>query len=50
MVMLENELGKREPLDFPGGPGIKNPPSNARRMGWIPSLGGFHMPWRNKTR
>lgn len=50
MVMLENEVGKREPLDFPGGSGIKNPPSNATRMGWISSLGGFYMPWGNKTR
>ena len=50
MVMFENEVGKREPLDVPGGSGIKNPPSNARRMGWISSLGGFYMPWGNKTR
>ena len=25
--------------DFPGGPGVKNPPSSAGDMGWIPGWG-----------
>ena len=31
-------------LNFPGGPVVGNPPANARDMGSIPGLGGFHMP------
>ena len=30
--------------DFPGGPVVKNPPSNAGDMGSIPGLGRSHMP------
>ena len=30
-------------LDFPGGPGVKNPPGNAEYTGSIPGLGRFHM-------
>ena len=30
-------------LDFPGGPVVKNPPSNAGDTGSIPGLGRPHM-------
>ena len=29
-------------MDFPGGPVVKNLPANARDVGSIPILGGFH--------
>ena len=31
-------------LDFPGGPGVKNPPANAGDMSSIPGLVRSHMP------
>ena len=35
--------------DFPGGPVVKNLPSNAGDMGSIPGQGTrSHMPWNNK--
>ena len=30
---------KNSPWDFPGGPVVKNPPSNAGDLGLIPGLG-----------
>ena len=33
--------------DFPGGPGVKNPPANAGDSGSIPSLGRPHIPQSN---
>ena len=30
--------------DFPGGPGIKNPPANSGLIGLIPGPGRSHMP------
>ena len=32
---------------FPGGPVVKNPPSNAGVTSWMPGLGRSHMPWGN---
>ena len=41
---------KNHRQDFPGGgPGIKNPPANARDMGSIPGPGRFHIPWSNSS-
>ena len=40
-------LYKMPHWDIPGGPVVKNPPSNAGDMGLIPGPGGFHMPWGN---
>ena len=34
--------------DFPGGPGVKNPPANAGDTGPIPDLGRPHMPKSKK--
>ena len=31
--------------DFPGGPVVKNPPTNAGDMGLIPGPERSHMPW-----
>ena len=31
-------------MDFPSGPGIKNPPANVWNMGSVPGPGRFHMP------
>ena len=31
------------PLDFPGGPVVKNLPANAEEMGLIPGPGRFHI-------
>ena len=31
--------------DFPGGPEVKNPPTNAWDMGSIPGPGRFQVPW-----
>ena len=33
--------------DFPGGPGVKNPPANAGKMGLSPGPGRSHMPQSN---
>ena len=33
--------------DFPGGPGVKNLSAYAGDMGFIASLGRFHMLWGN---
>ena len=38
-------IEKKKILDFPGGPVVKNPPTNAEDMGLIPGLGRFHMLW-----
>ena len=35
------------PLDFPGGPVIKNLPANVRDTGSISCLGRFLLPWAN---
>ena len=35
--------------DFPGGPVVKNLPSNARDTGSIPGLGGSHMMQSNRA-
>ena len=37
--LLVFSLFKYTPGDFPGGPVIKNPPSNAGHAGWIPGWG-----------
>ena len=34
-------------MDFPGGPGIKNPPANAGGEGSISDPGRFHTQWGN---
>ena len=38
---------KKEHVDFPGGPVVKNLPAKAEHMGSIPDPGGFHMPQGN---
>ena len=38
---------KKQFLDFPGGPLLKNPPANAGDVGLIPAPGGSHMPQSN---
>ena len=43
----KNAMVKIHGFDFPGGPVVKNPPSNAGDMGSIPGPGRFHMPWGN---
>ena len=36
--------------DFPGGPGVKNPPCYAEDTGWIPGQGTkIHMPWKSQA-
>ena len=35
------------PLDFPGGPVVKNPPANAGDGSSIPGLERVHMSWGN---
>ena len=35
--------------DFPGGPVVKNPPTNAGDMGLIPGLQRFHVPRGNEA-
>ena len=43
-----NSLGLKTYLqDSPGGPGVKNPPANARCTDSIPGLGRSHVPWGN---
>ena len=38
---MENYLAvKTNEQDFPGGSVVKNPPANARDMGWVPRSGG----------
>ena len=39
---------KKEQVDFPGGPGVKNLPAKARYMDLIPCPGRFHMLWAAK--
>ena len=34
-------------VDFPSGPVVKNPFTNAGDSGSIPGPGRFHMPWSN---
>ena len=43
--LVQSSLKKKKSLlrDFPGGPVVKNPPSNARDAGWIPG-GGTRFP------
>ena len=38
---------KKEKVDFPRGPVVKNSPANAGDMVLIPGLGRFHMPQGN---
>ena len=38
---------KKEHVDFPGGPVVKNLPAKARYMDLIPGPGRFHMLWGN---
>ena len=33
--------------DFPGGPGVKNPPANAGNMSSVPGPERFYMPQSN---
>lgn len=42
-----NSLPFREYIqgDFPGGPLVKSPPTNAGDVGLIPGMGGFRLPW-----
>ena len=35
--------------DFPGGPGVKNPPANAGHMDLISGLGRSHMLWSSEV-
>ena len=44
---IYKELLKLKNKDFPGGTMGKNLPANAEDMGFIPGLGGFHMPQSN---
>ena len=45
---MKGEVRKaRKQMDFPGGPGVKNPPANARDMDSIPDPGRLHTPWSN---
>ena len=37
-------------MDFPGGPVVKNPPTNAEDTGSIPGPGRSHTLWSNKAR
>ena len=34
-------------LDFPGGPGVENPPANAGDTGSVLGPGRSHVPWSN---
>ena len=34
--------------DFPGGPGVKNPPANVGDTGLTPGPGRSHIPWVTK--
>ena len=43
MKRCSRTLNKREWQDFPGGPAVKNLPTNAVDMGPIASPGRFHM-------
>ena len=36
-------------MGLPGGPVVKNVPTNAGDTGSIPGLGRFHMPWAAKA-
>lgn len=36
-------------MDFPGGPGVRNPPCNAGDAGSIPGPGGSHIPWSHSA-
>ena len=46
---IPNSLKYCQWLDFPGGPMVKNAPTNAADMSSIPGLGRFHIPWGNKA-
>ena len=41
---------KVQTFDFPGGPVVKNPPTNAGDMGSMPGPGRFHTPQGNYCR
>ena len=41
---------KKEHVDFPGGPVVKNLPAKARYMDLIPGPGRFHVLWGNWAR
>ena len=36
---------KSQGRDFPGGPVVKNPPTNVGDKGSVPGWGRIHMPW-----
>ena len=42
-------LAKDPQTDFSGGPAVKNPPANARKMHSIPGPGRSYMPWGNQV-
>ena len=43
----ETTIKKQGWRDFPGGPGVGNPPANAGDTGLSPGRGGSHMPRSN---
>ena len=43
-------LNKTQPLGFPGGAVVENPPANAGDTGSSPGPGRSHMPWSNWAR
>ena len=45
--LLGKAIYKYNSRDFPGGPVVNNPPTNAGDTGLNPGLGRFHMPWGN---
>ena len=45
--LLQRNSHKSNGEDFPGGPGLKNPPANSGDMGSISGPGRFHMPRGN---
>ena len=38
-IPTKNTVSKKQPWDFPGGPVVKNLPSNAGDVGYIPGRG-----------
>ena len=45
--MEKNQKQKNIYRGLLDSPVVKNPPANARDIGWITGPGGFHMPWSN---
>ena len=46
--LLKNKIQlRKKPVDFPGGPVVKNPLANARGMDSIHGQGKFHVPRGN---